>query len=223
MINLVKIKDREEGNLKAHDILKKIVDKQTLLALSGGRSPDYRKMIVTEADIEPGAVCVVDERFGEPYHPDSNEFLIKDFGVEAYLKTKGIEYHKILTSATLEDTAVIYNQVIGELFSKYPKRVGVMGFGQDLHTAGIFPGGNSIKSSDWVCCESFDLRYPKRITLTIKALNEFSNFIILVFDKTKKEAVSRLMSDNASSVEDYPAIFYREAPVKCYLITDIAV
>jgi len=46
MIKVVNVKNREEGNRKAHGILKKLVDTNTLLALSGGTSPDYQKMIV---------------------------------------------------------------------------------------------------------------------------------------------------------------------------------
>ena len=40
MIQVVKVENREEGNKKAYDILKGIVDGQTLLALSGGTSVD---------------------------------------------------------------------------------------------------------------------------------------------------------------------------------------
>ena len=72
MIKIVNVEDREKGNEKAHDILKKLVDNKTLLALSGGTSPDYRKMIVEPADIVPGAVCIVDERCGPDYYEYSN-------------------------------------------------------------------------------------------------------------------------------------------------------
>src|SRR3989344_7120598 len=81
MIDLVKVVDRQAGNLKAYDIIKSLVDSQTLLALSGGTSPDYRKMIVEPGGLVPGAVCVVDERYGLPLHVASNEILIRNFGV----------------------------------------------------------------------------------------------------------------------------------------------
>ena len=86
MIDVINVKDRDEGNDKAHEVLKEIVDLETLLALSGGTSPNYKSMLVKLGDIVPGAICVVDERFGKPFHKDSTEQLLKKSGVKRVLK-----------------------------------------------------------------------------------------------------------------------------------------
>lgn len=221
MIEVVKVANRQEGNIKAHDILKTLVDKSTLLALSGGRSPDYQKMLVDQGDIFPGVVCVVDERFGEPYHLDSNELLIRNFGVENFLISNNIEYQRILEGKTMEETARDYNQKINELFSRFPNKVGVMGMGADLHTAGIFPQSKALTSEDYVIAESYENKYPKRVTMTMKAIKQFQTFIILVFDVTKKPALFLLTKGKEKNEQLFPGIFYRNTLAKCYLITNI--
>lgn len=221
MIDLVNVKDRIGGNLKAHDILKSLVDSATLLALSGGTSPDYHKMIVEPADIIPGAICVFDERYGRSFHKDSNELLLKNAGIKQWADKNCIESYKILSGRDFLATATGYGKVIRGLFEKFPKKVGVMGVGTNLHTAGIFPYSVSGKSPNFVEAETVDDKFPRRITLTLRALGEFSYFIILMFDREKREALRIIMDDAENDMQKYPAIFYRKAPIKSYLITDI--
>lgn len=221
MINLIKLKDKAEGNAKAHDILKGIVDSQTLLALSGGTTPDYKAMIINPGDVEPGAICVVDERYGEPFHENSNELLLKNAGVIDYCERKGIDFYKILERRGIDQTAEDYDQLMSELFVKYPKKVGVMGVGQDLHTAGIFPKNIAAHSPNLVVCETVADKFPQRITLTLKALGEFGYFIILVFGEEKREALRKMLDEKENDMQKFPAIFYRKCKAKSWLITDI--
>lgn len=221
MIEILKVKNRDAGNLKAHEILKDLVDNVTLLALSGGMSPDYQAMIVKPANILPGAICVVDERYGEPFHKDSNELLLKNFGVIEYCQRKRVDFHKILEGKGIDQTAEDYDQLMAELFVKYPKKVGIMGIGTNLHTAGIFPHLVAVKSDRLVTSETVDDKFPQRITLTLKALGEFDNFIVLVFGEGKREALLKMLDVNENDMQKYPAIFYRKGFAKSWLITDV--
>src|SRR3989344_2605312 len=204
MIQIVKVRNREEGQEKAHGILKRLVDEKTLLALSGGTSVDYLKMLVKPADALPGAICVVDERFGKPFHKDSNELLLKNQKVKEFADEKCIESHKILKGLEFLQTAKNYNNEIKDLLNRFKKRVGVMGIGKDLHTAGIFPKSLAAHSADYVVAEEVKdkrslrsspamrdagLEFPKRISLTFKALGEFTSFVILIFGQEKKETL----------------------------------
>ena len=220
MIDVVKVKNREEGNRKAHDILKKLVDKKTLLALSGGTSVDYRVMFGQD-EINPGAICVVDERFGKPFHKDSNELLLKNQGVKDFADRFCIESHKILKGKDFLETAKVYEKEIEDLFKKFKKKVGVMGIGANLHTAGIFPQSVAGKSPNFVEAEVVEDTFPKRITLTLKALGEFMNFVILGFGKEKKDALRKILDEKENDMQKYPAIFYRKSFAKSYLITDV--
>lgn len=221
MIKLIRVKDKDEGQKKAHDLLKKLVDRKTLLALSGGSTPDYRKMIVEPGDIMPGAICVTDERFGEPFHENSNELLLKTSGIKDCADGMCIEAHKILTGHNFLETEKKYEKVIAELFGRFKKRVGVMGIGSDLHTAGVFPFSAAGKSPDYVVAEVVKNQFSKRISLSLKALGEFTAFIILAFGSAKQDALKKLLDSKENNMQKYPAIFYRKSKIPTYLITDI--
>lgn len=220
MIYVIHAKNRLEGNLKAHDILLDLVDNETLLALSGGTSPDYRRMIVDQGDIFPGAVCLVDERYGPVYHKSSNELLIKNSGLFDFLNKNQIDYFRVLDDEDFRQTAEDYDELMDELFNRFEKRIGVMGVGTNLHTAGIFPHSEALASDQFVVAEEVDDEFPKRITLTLKALEEFQAFIILAFGDSKKGAVERVLDEKESELAKYPATFYRKSKVQTYLISD---
>lgn len=234
MIQIVKVNSRDEGNLKAHEILQTIIDKEKLLVLSGGTSPDYRKMIVEPAllpfnsptgyaaqtEFLPGAICLADERSGLPYHEHSNELILKQQGIEELAQTKKIEYQRILTGGGLEQTAHDYDIAMGFLFSRFAKRVGIMGIGSNLHTAGIFPHSKALISNSLVVGEVVNDDFPRRITITMKALDTFQYFIILAFGAEKKEPLLKVLDENENDLSSYPAIFYRKCYAKAYLITD---
>lgn len=222
MISLIKVGSKDEGQEKAHELLKKLVDQDTLLALSGGTSVDYRKMFVEFGDINFGAICVVDERYGEPFHKDSNELLLRDQGVKECTDKKCIEAHKILKGKDFTETAKEYEAEIEDLFARFAKKVGIMGVGSNIHTAGIFPNSTAAHSAQYVVAEEVEDKFSKRITLTLKALGEFTNFIIMMFGKEKREALKTVLDEKVVDMQKYPAIFYRKARIKSFLITDIS-
>ena len=98
-----------------------------------------------------------------------------------------------------------------------------MGVGTNLHTAGIFPQSIAAHLPNYVEAEEVDDEFPKRITLTMKALGEFTNFIIIMFGPTKRGALKMLLDEKVNDMQKYPAIFYRKVPIKSFLITDITV
>jgi len=220
MIKVINFKDRDEGNDKAHDILVKIVSSDTLLALSGGTSPDYLRILVKPNDISPGVVCMVDERYGEKLHPASNEVMLADSEVVKFLDFWGVPFYPILSGKSLKETGEDYEKQISKLFDQFKKRVGVMGIGSNLHTAGIFPNSDAAHSPKYVVSEKIDDKYPERISFTLKALGEFQEFVILAFGQDKKEAIRIVLNEQENDIQKYPAIFYRKAKAKVYLITD---
>lgn len=224
MIEIIKVPDKELGNAKANEILTNLVDAQTLLVVSGGTSPEYDKILVDPANLLPGEVCLGDERYGRPFHEDSNELIIKNSGLIDYLHLRNIPFDKILTGQASQIVADNYNIKIAELFRKFSKKVGIMGVGANLHTSGIFPNSNALKSENYVVAETVaGDQFPNRITLTAKALGEFTNFIILMFGEEKRVAIMKMMDENENEMQMFPAIFYRKSPIKSYLITDVQI
>lgn len=223
LIEVVTVKTKEEGQAKAHDLLLSMVGGETLLALSGGTSMDYRKMIVDRADVTPGAICVVDERYGEPFHENSNELLMRNAGIKDFADEKCIESHKILRGDGFLETARAYEKEMESLFSRFSKKVGVMGVGDNLHTAGIFPFSVAAKSPNFVEAEEVGDQFPLRITITFRALGEFTNFVVMMFGEGKREALKTMLSEDENDMQKYPAIFYRKSKIKSFLVTDIVI
>lgn len=220
MIQIIKVSGHEEGNRKAHELLKVHLSKKSLLVMCGGIYTDYRAMIVVPNDLLIGAACVGDERYGEQFHMHSNELLIKNFGVLSYFEKKGIEFYKILNGQDVHSTAKQYNLIATALLSRFGERVGVMGIGADAHTAGIFPQSLATHSPDYVVEEAVDNEFSERITMTLKALGEFTTFVILAFGEKKVQAIRTVLDETETDLYKYPAVFYRTSPIRSYLITD---
>ena len=221
MIQLAKVVSRDEGQIKAHELLLGLVGQDTLLAISGGSSNDYKKMIVDHADIKPAEVCMADERYGLPFHKNSNELLVKNFGMIDYLASKKVKFHKILDGSSIEQTERNYDQTVRTLLAKYKEKVGIMGVGANVHTAGIFPHSKALRTPAYVVSEMVDDEYPQRVTMTLKALGEFTSFIIMMFGQEKREALSIMLNPNENDIQKYPAVFFRKCRAIAHLVTDI--
>jgi len=122
--------------------------------------------------------CILNKKYPKEKY---NELIMEISGLVSYLDKWGIEFYKILKGKTFEETAVSYNTIVAHLFSEYKKKVGIMGIGSNLHTAGLFPNSEADHSPHYVVYETVSNEFPKRISLSLKALGEFDNFIILVF------------------------------------------
>jgi len=221
VIQVIKVKDRLLGNFRANSLLRIFVDSSTLLALSGGTSPNYNQMIVIPRNILPGTACMVDERYGPSDHTDSNEMVLTQSGLIDFFKSKNVNFVKILSQLPFEETAFDYDRRLRELFVKYEKKVAVVGIGNDLHTAGIFANSLAITSPKFVVSQVVNNEFPKRITMTLKTLKRFNAFIILTFGQEKKEALVRLLADKDGDINKYPALFFNKTAIKSFLITDV--
>lgn len=86
-----------EGFAFAKDLLHAMVDKTTVLFLSGGRTPKelYESFSVDEK-LHPGGVGMVDERFGEKFHENTNEKMLKETGLLRFLDYNDIPFYPIL-------------------------------------------------------------------------------------------------------------------------------
>ncbi|MBI2019170.1 6-phosphogluconolactonase [Candidatus Daviesbacteria bacterium] len=217
-IQIVHCKDKIEASKKSLEHLLQIVDKNTLLFLSGGTSPDLLYQLIAQGDgFKAGAVALIDERYGEVMHDNSNEGMIAQTGLTDYINNVGIPCYKILQGKDLETTANEYEQVIKDLFAKYPKKIAVMGIGADGHTAGIKPGLDYDQSKLVV---AFDDKgaFGKRVTLTFKALEKIDEFVILAFGENKKESLQKVFTE--SDQKKLPASFYNKTTSLVAIYTD---
>ncbi len=221
----------QKGIEIAKEELYKRVDSKTVLFLSGGKTPKpLYQVLAEEKIIKPAAVGMIDERYGNPYHKNSNEKMISETGLLSYFATRKIPFNPILQEhRSLDETAQLYDEKVRSLFFHFPKSIGVLGIGSDGHTAGILPNRNDFinplfdNSQKHLFVSSFiDKMSPfgKRITLTFAGLSLLDYIIVFIFGKDKKEAINKALTPG--SLEEIPARFYqmREMAKKTMFITD---
>lgn len=218
-----------QGVKIAKSILYKVVDIETVLFLSGGRTPkDLYTVLSQEKLLRVGAVGLVDERFGSPLHEQSNELMIQNTGFLDFLKQKDIPFYPILQDRkSREDVAKEYDDAVRNLQKSFSKRVAILGIGGDGHTAGIAPNRsdfeNSIFSKSNLLVSEFDDPrgiFKQRVTMTFEALSQMDLLIVLVFGEDKGKALQMMFKEG--SFEEVPARFLKSKGIaeKVLLITD---
>lgn len=143
-------------------LLGEILSRKSALYLSGGRTPkELYGELAREEKITPGIVGLVDERYGVPFHENSNELMLRESGILRYFQMRDIPFVPILSSRhsgeernddsriemnrswiSQDDKkrAILteqYDQKLRELFATYQKHIAILGIGTDGHTAGI--------------------------------------------------------------------------------------
>lgn len=218
-VKTIQCNDKNEASKKALEIILKHVDQSTLLLLSGGTSPDLLyQLIAQDKSLKPGAVAMVDERYGLPMHVNSNEKMISDTGLLDYLSNEGVPVYRILKEGDMEGMAGQYEQIIRELFARFSKKVAIMGIGSDGHTAGIKPDLDYDHTRLVVSYDDKEGYFGKRITLTFEALKQIDQFIVLIFGRNKKEAFQKMFIEKDRKI--IPAAFYLEYSSKIFLLID---
>ena len=232
-ISVVTVEDQQKGFDVASNILFSIVDKRSVLYLSGGKTPKelYAKLAKEEI-LTPGAVGLVDERYGPRLHADSNEKMIQDAGFLRYLEMLDIPFYPILQKElSREETAAEYDGKLRSLQSTFPKHVGILGIGEDGHTAGIPAGSqkSKVKSQKSDIYNTTDLvteyndtsgKYGERVTMTFMGLAMLDILLVLVFGSAKRDSLKLVFSEGLE--EEVPGRFYKRPEIarKTLLITD---
>lgn len=189
--------------------------------------------------ISPGAVALIDERYGTRGHNNSNEKMIQDTGLLSYIDSLNTPFYPILQDPQqdLDQTAKNYDMTVSYLFAGFPKSVGIFGVGADGHTAGIAGNRQDPALSSGELFENplfeteqklrlvsafSDLTGPfkERVTMTFTGLALINVYILLVFGQDKEEALKMMFKDGPE--EEIPARFFRRPEVarRTLLITD---
>lgn len=211
-----------QGLELAKEILYKAVDLNTVLFLSGGSTPKpLYEILAKEEKLKPGAVALVDERFGQPFHSNSNGKMIQETGLPSYFSKIEVPFYSILKKGKNRKTAALeYNKIVGSLFSRFSNRAVILGIGSDGHTAGLPP--NRTFPKHLFVSEFNDKKGPfgERVTLTFKSLTLMNILLVLVFGESKKDALRKMFLPG--SLEEIPARFYLQKDIakKTILITD---
>src|SRR4051794_9766788 len=73
---------QEKGTAFVKELVYRIVNQKTLLLLSGGSTPKkLYSELSQEESLRPGAAGQIDERYGQPFHENSNQKMIDGTGL----------------------------------------------------------------------------------------------------------------------------------------------
>lgn len=225
-IRIIKVDNPSGGVRQAEQLLSSVVNQDTILFLSGGKTPqELYQSIVQKNEIIPGAIALVDERYGKKYHPNSNEYMISNTRLTSYLESKVIPFYPILEDKNFEETTQDYEKTVELLFETYQNKVAIMGIGTDGHTAslpaGIKNSESGIENKSLVTgINNFPGEFKQRITLTFNALSQMDQLIVLVFGQEKQSAIKNMFTEG--SLDELPARFFVQSGIaeKTLLITD---
>ncbi|HUQ85232.1 MAG TPA: 6-phosphogluconolactonase [Candidatus Limnocylindrales bacterium] len=228
-ITVAKVIEPASGLELAKEILYQIIDRKTVIYLSGGSVAELYKLLAKEEKILPGAVGLIDERYGDPLHSNSNQLLIKNTGLLRYLDILDIPFYSMLQGLPRVETAEIYDQKIRELNANFPKSVGILGIGPDGHISGIAPNRSDFKNPVFDAEQKTLLvsefndktgKFKERVTTTFLGLEMLDLMIVIAFGSAKQNALDLMFEDGKE--EDIPARFLRRPGVaeKTLLITD---
>lgn len=229
-VTIARVSNSHEGLTLTERILASIVTQQTLLLLSGGRTPkELYTSLAGKKLLHPGAVGMVDERYGKRMHKDSNEVMLINAGFREFLSRKNIPFYPVLHERmNREETATSYDEQLRSLFTIYQKSIALLGIGLDGHTAGIpanpivWQEGFGERSRHMIVAAYDDHGgfYKERITMTSLGLSMMDLLLVLVFGDDKKDALEKVFSDG--SMEEVPGRFYKQPEIakKTVIITD---
>ncbi len=239
----IKVRNRKAGFEICKNFLYETLSKNSVLFLSGGKTPKtLYEILAKEQRLKTGAAALVDERYGQKLHENSNEKMIQDTGLIEYLGKINVPLYPVLEDKEIEETTKDYDETVRYLFNYFQKCVGILGIGTDGHTAGI-PARTqnssirNIRSSSFqaqaryksqtetdlvTSFDSFPGEFKERITLTFLGISKLDEIIVLVFGKDKQKAMEALFK--GEDVYEIPASFLKTSEIskKTTIITDLS-
>jgi len=135
-------------------------------------------------------VALIDERFGEPGHADSNERQLLDAGFDLSKLT----FHPVLAGHDIDKTTRDYDAKLVKLVSKVDSIIGLFGMGSDGHTAGLLPGNPLMGSSSLV--GHFDGPDYQRITITPAFIRQVDQAVLYAVGRAKWPTLRNLTTTN---------------------------
>lgn len=168
---------------------------KTLLLLSGGSSLDVAKVALSKLKADQKrliTIAQIDERYGEPGHPDSNWNGITEVA-QSFNEYAGVA-NVLQGSGSIEEDTANYNARLKMLFTKNILKVGLFGIGADGHVAGMLPSSQAkfLKYTDGRLVVNFQGSDFPRITTTSALMKVLDEAVVYACGQSKEEAIDKL-------------------------------
>lgn len=200
---------------------KTLIEKnEAVLAVSGGRSPIllFKALSRQKLEWEKVHVILVDERYVEPDHEDSNERLVRDHLLQnhaAKAKFTGLAYQTASLSGDVKNA----NEHLPD-----PDII-ILGMGDDGHIASLFPYAPQLPHALNVKDDSprYSTISPpsaqhERISMTLAAMRRADCLVIQISGATQRDMIERasLRVSTDSPVSYLLAKNWSGAPLQIY-------
>lgn len=156
--------------------------KNVLLFLSGGSNISVGVKIaelLKSEDCKNLTITLVDERYGDFGHPNSNWQKLLDQGFD-------LPQAKLIPVLGGDDptfTVEKFNENMAYEFNVAEYTIGLFGVGLDGHTAGILPNSVAVQSQDLVC--GYETQEFYRITITPNLIENLNEAVVFVQGEEK--------------------------------------
>ncbi len=191
---------------------------QAVIALSGGSTPKQFFELLAEADLlwEKVYITLVDERWVDAEHSDSNEYLVR----HSLMKGKASKANFIGLKDgedTVMDALKTCKKNLQQLHDDFD--LVILGMGEDGHTASFFPGAKELSSalsSDETCVAITPPKAKyKRITLTLSRLLKSKNIFLHIEGSKKFKVLNEALKEGG--VEQMPIRAFIHRDTRPYL------
>ncbi|MEI7688649.1 MAG: 6-phosphogluconolactonase [Candidatus Nomurabacteria bacterium] len=188
--------------------------KNVLWLVSGGSAVLLEVLIakkVKNNNINRLSITLVDERYGQVDHIDSNWLKLKDAG----FSVEGAKIIPFLSGEDIKKTVVDIKDILKDELDKADYKIGIFGIGIDGHTAGILPNTKAVTEDDLIC--AYDTEIYRRITITPRVIKSLDEAIVYSMGKSKWPIIEKLKKD--ISITEMPAQILKKVP-KLTIFTD---
>jgi 6-phosphogluconolactonase/glucosamine-6-phosphate isomerase/deaminase len=156
-------------------------------------------------------VSLIDERYGDPGHPNSNWQQLMAAGLDL----PGAILHPVLTGHSQLQSASDFQDFLREQFQISDYALGLLGIGPDGHTSGILPHSPAVTAGGLVF--AYDGPDYRRITTTAAALAKLDEAIVYAVGPAKWPVLDQLETSLPAAVQ--PAQVLKSLP-KLTIFTD---
>lgn len=183
---------------------------KVLLLLSGGSNISSGVATVNPLTSNNLTISLVDERYGDVGHKDSNMTALEASGLDI----SRFQTIPVLTGKGFNETVEECRHMWEIALEAYDEIYALLGIGTDGHIAGILPRSPALEAEGPIV--GYEGPDYKRITLSLQALKQVHHAYVFAFGEAKVPALEALKRQTTSLIEQPSQILHEMPDVRVY-------